>query len=146
MFSTWPMPDAIGGEGGDHRAAAGSYPDLFVGVNRQSDPRNLSDLERRHIPAIEAPEVARKGEYFQVKIEIGKTLPHPNERDHYIEFVDLYADEAYLARVSFAAVTSAPRASLWIALANEDIVELRAFARCNLHGVWLGSKPITVQG
>jgi len=121
-----------------------SAKSLLVGVNCQCDPANPSDLERKHIPAIEAPEAVRRGQPFDVRIEIGKTLPHPDEPGHYIEFVDLFADETYLARVSLTAGTTRPNITLRVVL-DHAFGELRAYARCNLHGTWLGRRAIAVQ-
>ena len=123
-----------------------SRMNLQVGVNRRADPRNASELETKHIPVIQAPEVVRAGEPFEVRIEVGEALPHPNEPDHFIEFVELYADETYLARVSLTAGTTCPEAVLRVALGHGDFRELRAFARCNLHGMWASARPISVKG
>ena len=121
-----------------------SRRDLFSGVNRQAYPRNASDLEKKHIPVIDGPSSVKLGECFTVTIEVGKTLPHPNERDHFIEFMDLYADEFFLARVDLTSVNTYPKADLCIALTSRA-KELRAYARCNTHGVWAGTRLITVQ-
>ncbi len=80
--------------------------DLFCGVNRPKDSGAPSDLEKKHIPVIEAPETVKKGECFKVTVEVGKLLAHPNERNHYIHFVELYADDTYLARMDFTPVTT----------------------------------------
>ena len=117
--------------------------DLFAGVNRPSDSLNLTDLERKHIPAIHVQGSVDKGEYFEVSVEVGKTLAHPNERGHFIEFIDLYADELFLARLDLTAINAAPKATFSVSLTG-SAEELRAYARCNLHGIWLGSTPIAV--
>ena len=117
--------------------------DLFSGVNRAVDPGNLSDLEKKHIPVIEAPSTVNRGECFCVTVEVGKMLAHPNERGHFIEFIDLYADELFLTRVDLTAVSTCPKATLCLAL-SASAKELRSYARCNIHGVWSGTVPITV--
>ncbi len=118
--------------------------DLLLGTNWRSDPRNLSELEGKHLPLIRAPETVRKGECFEVSIEVGQGRAHPSEREHFIEFVDLYADDTYLGRVSFTAATTCPRATLAVVLPKKCFRELRACARCNLHGMWSSSRPIAV--
>ena len=117
--------------------------DLFSGVNRPADPRNLTDLEKKHIPVIDAPRSVGQGECFTVTVEVGKLLAHPNERSHFIEFIDLYADEMFLARVDLTAVNTCPKATLSVAL-SAPAEELRAYARCNIHGVWLGTASISM--
>ena len=116
---------------------------LFSGVNKISDPSNPTDLEKKHIPVIDAPASVERGECFAVNIEVGKLLAHPNERGHFIEFIDLYADELFLGRVDLTAVNTCPKAVLAVALTG-PAEELRAYARCNIHGVWLGTAAITV--
>ncbi len=116
---------------------------LFSGVNRPIDYRNPSDLEKKHIPVIEAPSTVNRGECFCVTVEVGKMLAHPNERGHFIEFIDLYADELFLARMDLTAVSTCPKATLCLAL-SAPAKELQAYGRCNIHGVWGGSAPINV--
>jgi superoxide reductase len=117
---------------------------LFLGVNRLADPRNPTDLEKKHIPVIDAPGSIGQGECFAVTVEVGKLLAHPNERGHFIEFIDLYADELFLTRVDLTAVHTCPKAILCVALSS-PAKELRAYGRCNIHGVWVGTAPITVK-
>ena len=119
-------------------------PALFVGVNEPKDPANPTDLEKKHIPVIEAPEAVKLGECFTVEIEVGKLLAHPNEPGHWIQFLELYADDAYLARADFTAVTTCPKTTLCVALAH-PAKELRVYERCNLHGTWVGRKAIFVE-
>ncbi len=116
---------------------------LFLGVNRLADPQNPTDLEKKHIPVIDAPASIGRGECFAVTIEVGKMLAHPNQRDHFIEFIDLYADELFLTRLDLTAVNTCPKATMCLALST-PAKELRAYGRCNIHGVWVGSKAISV--
>ena len=41
--------------------------DLLAGVNRPVDPANLADLEKKHVPVIDAPATAAKGQPITVK-------------------------------------------------------------------------------
>ena len=117
---------------------------LLVGVNEMADPDNPSSLERRHVPAIEAPDRVRKNEGFTVTLEVGKVLEHPNDCGHFIQFIDLYADDTFLTRTDFTAVRVCPKVSLCIAL-QYPVQHLRAFACCNLHGTWISKKAINVE-
>ena len=117
--------------------------DLFAGVNQARDPTNATDLERRHIPGIEAPGTVEQGKPFHVAVKVGAMLPHPSERHHFIEFIDFYADQTFLARVALTATGTRPAAMLTICLAR-PVRRLRAMARCNVHGIWVGQTPITV--
>ena len=107
--------------------------DLFCGVNTVKDWDNMTDLEKKHLPCITVPESIKKGECFEVNIEVGKLMAHPNEPAHHIEFIELYADDTYLARMDFTAQTTCPVVKVCLAL-NRIHNRLRAFAHCNLHG------------
>jgi len=117
--------------------------DLFGGVNRVIDPLNITDLEKKHTPFLDVPEKVRRGQPFPVNIEVGKLLGHPNRSDHFIDVIDLYADETFLARVDLTAISTQPKVTLSISL-DGPVGELRAYGRCIMHGVWLGSAPVTV--
>ena len=121
-----------------------AWAKLFAGVNHPAHPDDLSDLEKKHLPVMSAPDSVKAGECFQVDVAVGELLAHPNEDGHFIEFIELYADDIFLARLDLTAVTTCPRARFSLALAGE-VNRLRAFARCNVHGVWEGTASITVQ-
>ena len=114
---------------------------LLVGVNRQTDANNITDLERQHIPVIDAPELVRRNEAFDVTVQVGDCAPTPRRADHSIEFIDLYADETYLARVQLTPGHVQPKITFRLVLCF-PFKELRALARCGLHGMWLGSRPV----
>ena len=117
--------------------------DLLSQINRGADLSNLTDLEKKHAPVITAPEKVKPGECFEVTVEVGKLLSHPIENAHFIEFIELYAGHVCLARTDFTARSTCPIMKACIAL-DKDLGPIRAFARCNLHGVWESSKPIAV--
>jgi superoxide reductase len=119
-------------------------PDLFAGVNSPKDPSSLTDLEKKHLPVITAPESVKAGECFEVTVEVGKLLDHPNEIDHYIEFLQLYAGDTYLARLDLTSVRTCPVLKVCVSL-DQDLGPLRAFERCNKHGAWEAQKPIRVE-
>ena len=104
----------------------------------------MSALEKKHVPVISAPEKVEKGKCFEVTVEVGKYKDHPNEPGHFIEFVELYADETYLGRAHFAHTTTCPTATFCVAL-DHIHKQLRAFERCNLHGTWEGDLEVEVQ-
>jgi superoxide reductase len=117
--------------------------DLFCGVNMVQDEDHMTDLEKKHVPVVCGPSSVKKGECFEVTIEVGKHMAHPNELSHYIEFIELYADHTYLARIDFTAQTTHPTVKLCLSLDHVHS-KLRAFGRCNIHGLWEGHWPIQV--
>ncbi len=120
--------------------------DLFCGVNmpQSDDPAAMSDLEKKHVPVITAPDTVNQGECFEVIVEVGKHMAHPNEPGHFINFVELYADHTYLGRQHFVHTTTCPVAKFCVNLQHMH-KQLRAFEWCNLHGTWEGRKELTLQ-
>lgn len=110
--------------------------DIFCGINQPKSEKvdTMSDLEKKHIPVIEAPSKVRKGEPFEVTVEVGKHLKHPNENAHYIEWIELFSGDTYLARVDLIPRMTEPKVKLVIALDHAH--PLVAKERCNLHGQW----------
>ena len=106
--------------------------DIFCGVNTVKDTEQASDLEKKHLPIITAPSRVKKGECFEVMVEVGKLVKHPNEPGHFIQFVKLYAGDTYLARMDVTAETTCPVMKACLAL-DHSHGKLRAFERCNLH-------------
>ncbi len=117
---------------------------LFLQINKAKDMNNLTDLEKKHLPIIECPDTAKKGEPFEVTIEVGKLLKHPNENTHYIEWIELFADDhLFISKVELIPVVGAPKVTLTISL-NESHT-LKARNRCNLHGIWEYSKKVKIK-
>jgi len=117
--------------------------DIFCGVNTSADVKQASDLEKKHLPIITAPKSVKKGECFEVTVEVGKLLAHPNEPGHFIQFIELYSGDTYLARMDFTAKTTCPVMKVCCALEHNHS-KLRAFERCNLHGTWENEIEIKV--
>lgn len=116
--------------------------ELFVGINRIKDPANPTELEKKHLPTIVAPDEVPYREPFEVEIIVGKELPHPDKGDHFIQNVELYAGEAFLARCDFTPTVSGTPMRITLKL-NYD-TPLCARSRCNLHGVWESEKMIRI--
>jgi superoxide reductase len=76
-------------------------------------------------------------------VEVGKLMQHPNEPAHHIEFIELYADRTYLARMDFTAKTTCPTMKVCVEL-ERNYGKLRAFEHCNLHGTWESDADIEV--
>jgi superoxide reductase len=126
-------------------AAVQCEENLFCGVNTVKDPQNMTDLEKKHLPIITTRRSVTKGECFEVVVEVGRLMAHPNEPGHHIDFVELYADHTYLARIDFTARTTCPIMKVCLSL-DHIHGRLRAFAHCNLHGTWEGQAEIKVTG
>ena len=117
--------------------------DILCGVNLPKDAANLSDLEKKHTPVIDAPGTVRKDDIFDIKVEVGKLLAHPNEAAHFIEWIELYCGDTFLVRASLSGGASAPKITIPIKLSHAH-GPLKAWGKCNLHGLWESTKDIKV--
>ena len=116
--------------------------DLFRGINRAKDPENLTEIEMKHLPTIDAPDSIKVREPFEAVIRVGRGLMHPDEGMHHIQWIELFAGNAFLARADFTPTVSGAPVTFTLKL-NEDTT-LRALARCNLHGVWESDRILKV--
>ena len=105
----------------------------YKDVLRVVDPAHLTEVEQLHVPVIEAPGIATAGEMFAITVKVGK-YPHVMEAGHFIQFVDLYADQTFLSRVTFTPTAPRPKLTLFVELVESTT--LRATVFCNLHGFW----------
>ena len=107
--------------------------DIFREIRHACDPDNPTEEERRHVPVIEVPGGIRAGMMFPVTVKVGQT-PHAVDSTHYIQFIDLYAGQTFLSRVSLTPTLLKPKATFFIVL--DEPVVLRAISFCNRHGFW----------
>jgi superoxide reductase len=115
----------------------------------------------KHIPAIEAPISVKFGEFFPVKVTIGKEVAHPNTTEHHIAWMEIYfqpKNEQYpyqIARFDFLAHGSSvkgPNTST-VYTHHEGTVQLKtekpgtiyAISYCTIHGLWQNSMEIEVE-
>ncbi len=90
--------------------------------------------KRKHTPVVEAPEEVRSGEWFDVKVTVGKDIAHPNTKEHWIEYVELWAGDLLVARADFQPERAASEVLFKVKLEESSV--LTAHAYCNLHGLW----------
>ncbi len=114
---------------------------LFCQINTSAT--GPADTAKKHVPVISVQGVPKVGQPFTVTIKVGEA-PHVMENGHFVQFVDLYSGHIYISRVDFTAELSKPEATLTVVLHHEGKRTLRAFSRCNLHGIWEGTKEVEV--
>jgi superoxide reductase len=103
----------------------------LAGVNFVENLDAAGDFEKKHTPYIAC---TREGDSVKVTIEVGHWVSHPNQPDHFIEWIEVTAAGAPVARFDMAAVAVQP--TLTCMLAVDPGTELAALESCNLHGVW----------
>lgn len=114
----------------------------------------------KHVPVIAAPATVQPGVPFDVEVEVGKEIPHPNTAQHHIVWIALHFvpegsnTSIELGRADFSAhgaslsdapgpAATAPSARFRVSLAVSGA--LHATAYCNLHGLWTSAAPIAVK-
>ncbi|OKY77135.1 MAG: Desulfoferredoxin [Candidatus Methanohalarchaeum thermophilum] len=119
--------------------------DILCGVNKPSteDVEKMDDLEKKHAVIINAPDKVKKGKLFEVEVKVGEYMEHPNKPTHFIEWLELYAGDTFLSRLNLT-----PQYSHYImktSIKLDHSHPLKAWAKCNLHGLWEGKKEIKVE-
>ena len=120
-------------------------PDDFSLTNmNKPDAANMTDMMRKHTPVVDAPDKVAAGEPFAVTVKVGGIdgVNHPNVLGHWINWVILHAGDRPLGRAEFAPAVTQPTATFHVTL--EESASLQVFAYCNMHGVWLSTKEVTV--
>ncbi len=117
--------------------------DMLCGVNVIKDAKAPTELELKHTPTISAPAKVKREETFSVTIEVGKEKAHPNEPAHFIEWLELYCADTFLLRISLSGSLSYPKLTIPVKLTHAH-GPLKAWAKCNIHGLWEGTKEIEV--
>lgn len=117
--------------------------------------------KEKHVPVIEAPDTAKKGEAVAVNITVGKEIAHPNTTEHHIAWIDVYfypdgSKFPYnLGRFEFnshGASTDGPNTStvythpaVTLTLKTEKTGTIFAISNCNIHGLWTHSRELKVE-
>jgi len=118
--------------------------DILCGVNLPKDINNPTELEQKHLPVISAPDSVKRNEGFAVTVELGKSVAHPNETGHFIEWIELYSGDTFLFRATLSGSLSEPKATIPVKLTHAH-GPLKAWGKCNIHGLWEGTKDIQVE-
>lgn len=108
----------------------------------------------KHVPVIHAPEKAKVGENFEVKVSIGDAIGHPNTLEHHIVWFKLlfHGDgekfPVELANFQFSTHGEGENYTEPTGLAQVKLSKsgtLYALSYCNIHGLWENSQEITVE-
>ncbi len=114
----------------------------------------------KHVPAIECPDRVPAGEMFQIKVEIGKEIPHPNTTEHHIMWISLYyhgegdkygyevghfqfqAHGASVQGPNTGPVYTHHSAVCTLKISKPGV--LHAMGYCNIHGLWQNTREIGI--
>ena len=117
--------------------------------------------EEKHVPVIDAPEKAGKGDLIDVKVAVGKEVSHPNTTAHHIRWIDVYflpeGDKFpyQIGKAEFCAhgaSTDGPDTSTVytnhsavLTFTTDKPGTILASSLCNIHGLWENSAELEVE-
>lgn len=117
--------------------------------------------KEKHVPAIDAPDVVKKGELVKLSLSVGKEIPHPNTTEHHIKWIKLifwpegekFPYEIGIAEfVAHGSSAQGPNTSTIytepqavFAFKTEKAGKLISTSYCNVHGFWKDEKKIQVE-
>jgi len=105
---------------------------VLGGIHTVEDIDAADDFSKKHVPYVA---VTRDGDTVTLTVEVGHYVAHPNVPDHWIDYIEIYANDATIATYDFAAAVIAPKIT---AVGQLDPgTKVMVTARCNLHGVWM---------
>jgi len=107
---------------------------------KPENPNKLTFDEKKHTPYMELKARDEKG-YTTVEITVGQSgIIHPSTPEHWIDFIELYADGKLVGKTTLEAEIS--RGAALFAVNLKGVKELKAKAGCNLHGIWTSYKSL----
>jgi superoxide reductase len=125
--------------------ACGTGQPVWAGQEEQFTPEYKelrTSFDPKHTPKITAPDSVKRGQWFDVTINIGAGGEHPSLSEHAIRYIALYINSAEIARVYLHPVYSFPKVTFTIAL--DEGGSLRAIAEPNHSAGWEAAKKIAV--
>ncbi len=115
----------------------------------------------KHVPVIEGPAKAKKGEAVTIKVGIGNEIAHPNTTEHHIRWIAVYflpdggKFPVELGKFDFTAhgasaegpntstIFTDPQVS--VQFKTEKPGTVLATSYCNIHGLWESSQALAVE-
>jgi len=116
--------------------------------------------KEKHVPVIDSPDSAKKGEFFKINITVGKEIAHPNTTAHHIRWIAVYflADgEKFPYEIGRSDFTShgesaqgADTSTIYthpesvLSMKTDKSGTILASSYCNIHGLWQGARKIAI--
>ncbi len=132
------------GQASDTCPVCGAKKEAFeldaTAIKKPTDPANLNELEKKHIPVIDIRKqcgLVGPG-CVDANIKVGSIL-HVMEEKHFIMYIDLYLDYKFIARYHLTPDKLNPVLGAHLKAASGKLIALE---NCNLHGRWVGEAQI----
>ena len=110
-------------------------------LNEPKDLKNMTALEKAHVPQLGMPPIAEDGAVVPTYIE----LDHPMEPDHYIKSATVlfYGDPIVnKGTFHFTPLNGKPWLSTFVRIGNSG--KVICISECNKHGKWVGYSEVKV--
>jgi len=105
-------------------------------VRRPLDRENPTEEERMHTPLVtisrQSKVVSHNG-CIDIQIKVGE-IEHEMTAEHFIDYIDIYIDKAYVMRAALTPKKAHPLISICL---NAASGRLDVISHCNVHGSWL---------
>ncbi len=114
----------------------------------------------KHVPVIECADQVSSGDFFAVKVSLGKEVGHPNTTAHHIRWISVYfhpdgeKSPYQVGHFEFTAhgesVEGPDKSSVYtqhevsLSMKTGKSGVIYATALCNIHGLWYSEKEIKV--
>ena len=114
----------------------------------------------KHVPVIECADQVKAGDFFPVKVTLGKAVAHPNTTEHHIRWISVYFHpdgEKFpyqIGHFEFAAhgasAEGPDKSSVYthhevsVSMKTGKAGVIHASALCNIHGLWQSSEEIKI--
>ncbi|MDK2826873.1 superoxide reductase [Methanolobus vulcani] len=103
-----------------------------INIQTAKDHDNLTEMEKKHVPFIEAPSEVIAGEPFDVKVTVG-SVPHVMEEGHYIQWIELYLNGDLVGKEELQ-VSDEKAEAVFKAVGTEEMISVREIINCTIHG------------
>ncbi len=94
----------------------------------------------KHTPIITISGEVTPGAVVDVTVDMA-TRNHPNENAHHIQWIELRANDLFIARAEFTPKITQPVVTFKVIVPKAGKITLTAIERCNVDGLWI-SEPV----
>ncbi|MFZ7120983.1 MAG: class II SORL domain-containing protein [Eubacteriaceae bacterium] len=117
------------------------------GIIQSGDWKN-----EKHVPSIQSPNEVKKDQAFEITVNIGKEISHPNTLEHHIKWIKIFFKPENnkfpieIANINFNSHGESQLFTDYYASIQAKIQDsgvIYALSYCNIHGLWENSLEIT---
>lgn len=112
-------------------------------IKKPVDPKNLNDLEKKHIPVLKVAKQCSliSSECTDIFVKVGE-ITHTMEEKHWIMYLDWYLDYRFISRQYLKQPEALyPGGMIHLKATSGKITVLE---NCNLHGRWTSETDLSV--